>query len=140
MMIVPRRNREFDLFDDFFNDGELFSKRQLGFMKTDIKEEKDKYVIEAELPGCDKENISLELNNGYLEISAKVVKETSDKDEQRYIRQERFFGESSRSFYVGDQVTQEDIDAEFKNGVLKIVVPKNEKVEETPLAKRIEIK
>lgn len=140
MMIVPRRNRDFDLFDDFFKEDDFFSRKQSSLMKTDIKEKKDKYVIEVDLPGCEKENINLELNNGYLEISAKVMKETNSEDNERYLRQERFFGECSRSFYVGDQVTQEDIDAEFKNGILKIEVPKVEEVEETAESKRIEIK
>lgn len=140
MMIVPRRNREFDLFDDFFKEDDFFSRKQSSLMKTDIKEKKNKYIIEVDLPGCDKENISLELNNGYLEISAKVIKESNNEGDERYLRQERFYGECSRSFYVGDQVVQEDIDAEFKNGILKIEVPKVEEVEETPESKRIEIK
>lgn len=140
MMIVPRRNREFDLFDDFFKEDDFFSRKQSSLMKTDIKEKKDKYVIDVDLPGCEKENINLELNNGYLEISAKVMKEVNSEDEERYLRQERFYGECSRSFYVGDRVTQEDIAAEFKNGILKIEVPKVEEVEETPESKRIEIK
>ncbi len=140
MMIVPRRNRGFDLFDDFFKEDDFFSSKQSSLMKTDIKEAKDKYVIEVDLPGCAKENINLELNNGYLEISAKVEKENKSGDDERYIRQERFIGECSRSFYVGDQITQKDIAAEFNNGILKIEVPKIEEVEETPESKRIEIK
>ena len=140
MMIVPRRNSGFDLFDDFFKEDDFFTRKQSNLMKTDIKEKKDKYVIEVDLPGCDKENIDLSLENGYLKIAAKVVKETSSGDDEKYLRQERFYGECSRSFYVGDQITQKDIDAEFKNGILKIEVPKIEEVEEGPEAKRIEIR
>lgn len=140
MMIVPRRNRGFDLFDDFFRDDDFFSTKQSSLMKTDIKELKDKYVIEVDLPGCDKENIDLSLENGYLKIAAKVVKESKSDDDERYLRQERFYGECSRSFYVGDELTQKDIDAEFKNGILMIEVPKIEKVESEPESKRIEIR
>ena len=109
-------------------------------MKTDIKEKKDKYIIEMDLPGYDKDNINLELNNGYLEISAKVEKEDNSDDEEKFVRRERFFGECSRSFYVGEDITNEDISAEFKNGILKIEVPKKEEEEKEPETKKIEIK
>lgn len=140
MMIVPRRNSSFDLFDDFFREDDFFTRKQSSLMKTDIKELNDKYVIEVDLPGCEKENIDLSLENGYLKIAAKVVKESSDGDNEKYLRQERFYGECSRSFYVGDDITQNDIEAEFKNGILKIGVPKIDKVESEPESKRIEIK
>lgn len=140
MMIVPRRNRSFDLFDDFFKEDDFFTRKESSLMKTDIKEKKDKYVIEVDLPGCKKENINLELNNGYLEISAKVIKENNSNSDEKYLRQERFYGECSRSFYVGEQVTQTDVSAEFVDGILKIEVPKIEEVEEEPEVKRIEIK
>ncbi len=139
MMIVPRRNRGFDLFDDFFKEDDFFSVKQSSLMKTDIKEKKDKYIIEVDLPGCDKENIDLSLENGYLKIAASVAKENNSGDDEKYLRQERFYGECSRSFYVGDSITQKDIDAEFKNGILIIEVPKIEAVEE-PESKRIEIR
>ncbi len=140
MMIVPRRNSGFDLFDDFFKEDDFFTRKQSSLMKTDIKEKKDKYVIEVDLPGCDKKNIDLSLENGYLKIAAKVVKENNSGDDEKYLRQERFYGECSRIFYVGDQITQKDIDAEFTNGILKIEVPKIEEVEEEPESKRIEIR
>ena len=139
MMLVPRRN-SFDLFDNFFGDDDFFTKKEHHLMKTDIKEKKDKYVIEMDLPGYEKENINLELNNGYLEISAKVEKNEEDNDEEKFIRRERFFGECSRSFYVGDDIKEEDINAEFKNGILKVEVPKKETVETAPVTKKIEIK
>ena len=121
MMLVPRRN--FDLFDDFFKD-DFFTKKDTSLMKTDIKETKDNYLIEMDLPGYDKDNINLSLKDGYLSISAKVEKEENENEEEKYVRKERFYGECSRSFYVGDNLTEEDISAEFKNGILKITVPK----------------
>ena len=139
MMLVPRRSN-FDLFDNFFGDDDFFTKREHHLMKTDIKEKKDRYVIEMDLPGYEKENINLELNNGYLEVTAKVEKEDNSDEEEKFVRRERFFGECSRSFYVGDEITQEDINAEFKNGTLKIEIPKKEEQEKLPETKKIEIK
>ena len=140
MMLVPRRN-SFDLFDNFFGDDDFFPKKEHHLMKTDIKEKKDKYVIEMDLPGYEKENINLELNNGYLEISAKVEKNNdSEEDDEKFVRRERFFGECSRSFYVGEDITEEEINAEFKNGILKVEIPKKEEQIEEPTTKKIEIK
>ena len=109
-------------------------------MKTDIREKKDKYVVDIDLPGFEKENISLSLDNGYLNISAKTEKEENNEDEERFVRQERFYGECSRSFYVGEDITEEDINAKFNNGILKIEIPKKEKQEKLPESKQIEIK
>ena len=136
MMLVPRRN--FDLFDDFFDDN-FFNKKEKNFMKTDIKEKKDKYVIEMDLPGFEKENIKLELNNGYLTITGKQ-ENNIDEEEEKYVHKERFYGECTRSFYVGDNIKEEDIDAEFKNGMLKIDIPKKEEQKEISETKQIEIK
>jgi len=136
MMLVPRRN--FDLFDDFFDDN-FFNKKEKNLMKTDIKEKKDKYVIEMDLPGFEKENIKLELNNGYLTISGKQENKI-DEEEEKYVHKERFYGECTRSFYVGDNIKEEDIEAEFKNGTLKIDIPKKEEQKEIPETKQIEIK
>ena len=109
----------------FNND--FFSGRGLAEFKTDITDEGDYYELKADLPGFKKDDVQIELQNGYLTISAaKGV----DKDEQdkkgRYIRQERYAGAMSRSFYVGEGVTEEDIKAEFKHGILTLVVPKKE--------------
>lgn len=138
-MLVPRRSN-FDLFDNFFGDDEIFTKRERNLMKTDIKEKNDRYVIEMDLPGYTKENINLELNNGNLLISAKVEKEENNEDDEKFVRRERFYGECSRSFYVGEDITEEDINAEFKNGILKIEIPKKETEEKQPEVKKIEIK
>ncbi len=137
MMLMPRR--DFDLFDNFFRDDDFFTKKQNGLMKTDVKEMKDKYEIKVDLPGYEKENINLSLNNGYLEISAKMNKEENE-EEEKYVRRERFVGECSRSFFVGDEITEEDINAEFKNGILKIDVPKKDSAKDQNEIKQIEIK
>lgn len=136
MMLVPKKR--FDLFDDFFDD-EIFSRKQPSLMKTDIREKKDKYIIDIDLPGFEKENISLSLKDGYLEVSAKTEKETKNDDE-RIVRQERFFGECSRSFYVGEEVKEDDVNAEFKNGILKIEVPKKDEEPKQEETKQIQIK
>ena len=137
-MLVPRRNN-FDLFDDFFDDG-FFSKRERNLMKTDIREKKDKYLIDIDLPGFEKENINLSLNNGYLEIKAEVNKESHKDEDEKYVHRERFYSTCSRSFYVGDNIEEKDIDAEFKNGILKISVPKKEEYKKLPESKHITIK
>ena len=137
MMLVPRRN-SFDLFDDFFDDN-FFTRKDKNLMKTDIRETSDKYIVDVDLPGFNKENISLSLDNGYLNISAKVDKEEKN-EEEKYVRQERFYGECSRSFYVGDDVKEEDIKAEFKNGILNIEVPKKAIETKAKEIKQIEIK
>lgn len=137
MMLMPRR--DFDLFDNFFKDDDFFIKKQSNLMKTDVKEKKDKYEIKVDMPGFEKENINLSLNNGYLEISAKMDKEDNE-EEEKYVRRERFCGECSRSFYVGDEITEEDIKAEFKNGLLKIDIPKKENQKDQKEIKQIEIK
>ena len=139
MMMIPRKRNEFDLFNDFFGGDDFFSRRESSIMKTDIKEKKDKYLIEVDLPGYEKENIDLKLKDGYLEISAKVEKEENTEDDERFVHKERYYGQCSRSFYVGDQITEEDIQAEFKNGTLKISVPKKEETKKLPETKRIEI-
>ena len=138
MMLVPRRN-SFDLLDDFFDDG-FFTKKERNLMKTDIKELKDKYVVDVDLPGFTKENINLSLENGYLKIHAKTEKNEEKKEGEKYLHQERFYGECSRSFYVGDEIKEEDIKAEFKNGILKVELPKKEVKEIENKPKQIEIK
>ena len=138
MMLVPRRNN-FDLFDEFFDD-EFFPRKERNLMKTDVRDLKDKYLIEVDLPGFEKENIKLSLHNGYLNIHAKVDKKDEEKEHEKYLRRERFFGECSRNYYVGDEIKEEDINAEFKNGILKVEVPKKDEQKKTNEVKNIEIK
>lgn len=140
MMLVPRRTSSFDLFDDFFRDDDFITRKQPNLMKTDIIETPDKYIIEVDLPGCEKENINLSLNDGYLEISSKIERTNDNSEDEKYIRKERYYGECTRSFYVGDNLDKEDISAEFKNGILTVEVPKKEEKKETPESRRIEIK
>lgn len=138
-MLIPRKKEYFDLFDNFFGDDDFFTSNSTNLMKTDIKEKENNYVIETDLPGFTKENISLTLNNGYLKISATTSKEENAETE-KYLHQERYYGECSRNFYVGDEITEEDIQAEFKNGILKIYIPKKENKEKLSQTKQIEIK
>ena len=139
MMMIPRRRNEFDLFNDFFGGDDFFTRRESAIMKTDIKEKKDSYVIDIDLPGYEKENISLDLKDGYLNVSAKVEKEEHNDDNEKFVHKERFYGHCSRSFYVGEQITENDVKAEFKNGILKITVPKKDEKKELPEAKHIAI-
>ena len=138
MMLLPRRNN-FDLFDDFFND-DFFSRKEASLMKTDIKETKDKYIVDVDLPGFKKENIGLSLDDGYLSIEAKLDKEDKEDKDENFIRRERFHGECSRSFYVGKEIKDEDINAEFKNGILKVEIPKKSEAEKAKEVKQIDIK
>ena len=124
MMLVPRRN-DFDLFGDVFDDA-FFGRNESKVMKTDIKEHDDSYELLVDLPGFTKENLNLSIDNGYLTINAKTDSDKEEKEEGKYVRRERYSGEFSRSFYVGDDVTEEDIKAAFKNGVLNVVIPKKE--------------
>ena len=139
MLMIPRRRNELDLFKDLFDGDSFFSKRESAIMKTDIKEKDNEYVIEMDLPGYEKENINVTLKDGYLQVSAEVKKEENNDEKEKFVHKERYFGHCERSFYVGEQITEEDIKAEFKNGILKISIPKKEVKEELPETKRIEI-
>ena len=126
MMMIPKKRNEFDLFNDFFDDSFL-DRRDAKIMRTDIKEKGNDYIIEVDLPGYDKENIDIEMDHGYLKITAKTNKNIDESDEEeRYVHKERYFGECSRSFYVGENIKEEDIKATFKNGILSLTVPKEE--------------
>ena len=138
-MMMPSIFRE-SLMDDFFGfpfekmDFPGITKRSSntnGLMQTDVVEQENQYEITMNLPGFKKEDVQGELKDGYLLVTANT---SSSKDEQdkegKYIRRERYSGTCSRSFYVGDAVTQEDIKAKFEDGVLKISVPKKEALPE----------
>ena len=137
MMMIPRRH-DFDLWDEMFRDP-FFTESESKLMKTDIKEKKDKYLIDIDLPGYEKEGIKVEIQDGYLTIHAKVNKEENDEEKGKYVRKERYTGECSRSFYVGDNVKEEDIKAKFVNGTLKLEIPKKEDKKELPEKKYIPI-
>lgn len=124
MMMIPRKRNEFDLFDDMFMDP-FFDRKESRIMKTDIKEKGDDYIIDIDLPGYEKENIEIEMENGYLKVVAKTSQNIDESDEnEKYIHKERFYGECSRSFYVGENLKEEDIKAAFKNGILTLIFPK----------------
>ena len=126
MMMIPRKRNNFDLFDEMFNDP-FFTRGESKLMKTDIKEKGDKYLLEVDLPGYEKEDIKIEIEDGYLTVHASMNKniDESDKD-SKYVHKERYVGECSRSFYVGEDIKEEDIKASFKNGTLKLELPKKE--------------
>ena len=138
MMMIPRRNH-FDLFDEMFRDP-FFEGSESKVMKTDIKEKKDEYLIDIDLPGYEKEDIKMEISDGYLTVHASVNKEVDDEKEKgKYVRKERYVGECSRSFYVGENVSEDEIKAKFKNGTLTIEVPKKDDKKELPDKKYIPI-
>jgi len=112
-----------DMFRDFFDDS-YFTTTKVN-MPCDIKETEDRYEMAIEVPGYDKDNITIELENGYLTISAVKNTENEEKDEDgRIIRKERYSGSCSRRFYVGNDYTEEDIQAQLNNGELLITLPK----------------
>ncbi|MGN1114521.1 MAG: Hsp20/alpha crystallin family protein [Oscillospiraceae bacterium] len=135
--MTPFEKKTYDLFNafhdfenDFFNEAPVF--------KTDIKDEGDKYVLEAELPGFNKEDIRLDLDGDNLVITAEHSESNDEKDNSgKYIRRERTFGSYKRSFDVST-IDADKIDAEYKNGVLILGLPK--KQPDTPVTRRLEIK
>lgn len=136
-----------NLFDDFFNDFARPARSLMryetpssGVMRTDIKETDGGYELDIDLPGYRKEDVQAELKEGYLTISASSSKDNSEKDKDgKYIRRERYYGSCSRSFYVGEAVTQDDIKARFEDGILKVSVPKVEAKPEIEQSKYIAI-
>ena len=124
-----------DLFNDFDRDffrgwgrpeHELYGKNASHLMKTDVRETGEGYEVDVDLPGFKKEEIHLDLNNGYLTISTEKSLDRNEENKGRVIRQERYCGTMQRSFYVGDSITEEDIHAKFENGVLSLTLPKKE--------------
>lgn len=125
------------LFDDFMDfpfereffgrRNPLYGKHEKNMMKTDIKQTDAGYEMDIDLPGFKKEDVTAKLENGYLTISAsKGVDKDEKNDEGVYIRRERYVGQCSRSFYVGEDVKQEEIKAKFEDGILKVFIPKTE--------------
>ena len=136
-----------NLFDDFMNDDlfdmnwmmskkspfydidkTLYGKHAARIMKTDVKDSGDSYEVDIDLPGFKKDEITAELKDGYMTISAAkgLDQDEQEKDTGRYLRRERYAGACQRTFYVGEDVTEEDIKAEFKHGILKLFIPKKE--------------
>ena len=129
-----------NLFDDFFNDNfgmfpvwnernPLYGKRTKNLMKTDVRETEDSYELDIDLPGFKKDEVTVDLKDGCLTISAAKGLDKEEQDKKgRYIRQERYAGSCSRSFYVGD-VEPKDVSAKFEDGILRISMPKEPKKE-----------
>lgn len=113
--------------------------RMGNMMRTDVKESDTAFDIDIELPGFKKEDVKAKLKDGYLTVQAEKKECSENKDTEKYIRRERFYGSCSRSFYVGEDVTQEDIKAKFEDGILKLMVPKIEKKPEVEEDKYISI-
>ncbi len=137
MLMIPRRN-DFALLDDIFKDP-FFNNNENGLMKTDIKENDDSYSIVVDLPGYSKDNIKVEVEDGYLTIHATINNENEETKKGKFVRRERYFGECSRSFYVGDSVETTDVKAAFKNGILSLEIPKKEDKKEISEKKYVEI-
>ncbi len=121
------------LFDDWMDFsvprmfGEFYNSSMSNAMRTDVKETEQGYELDVDLPGFKKEDIQLELKDGYLTINAQKNSENEQKDEDgKYVRRERHYGAMGRSFYVGENVTEHDIHAKFEDGILKLSVPKEE--------------
>ncbi len=138
-----------NLFDDWMSfpfrgigsdvDRKLYGKHVANLMKTDLKEHDDGYELSVDLPGFKKDQIDLQLQNGYLTITTSKALEEEGKDKKgKIVHQERYTGSMSRSFYVGEHVTEEDVKARFENGVLTLNFPK-EKPAELPERKLIQI-
>lgn len=138
-----------DFFDDFMRDfpfyddrdmrkleKKLYGRRGKNIMKTDIKETDGEYTLIMDLPGFTKDEVKVSLKDGYLTISAEkgAAQEDKEKKSGKYIRKERYAGACQRSFYIGNQLRQEDISAKFKHGILTLTIPKKEAVENRTIA------
>ena len=136
-----------DSLSDFFDFGrmmpqvssELYGKHARNLMKTDVRELDGSYELDVDLPGFKKDEVSIDLKDGYLTISAaKGLDKDAEDKKGKYIRQERYAGSCSRSFYVGEDVEPQDVKAKYENGVLKLFVPKAE-VKQVPAQTAIAI-
>ena len=134
-----------DLFDDFYRPAVRRTPHRASapvntVMKTDVKETENAFELDIDLPGYKKEDVQAQLKDGYMTITASTKKANDEKGEDgRYIRRERFTGTCSRSFYVGEHITEDDIKARFEDGILKVTVPKKEAKPEVEEHKYISI-
>ncbi len=146
-MLMPSlfSNKFFDEWLDFPLERELNNRnplfgKGLGNLRTDIKETDEAYLLDVEMPGFKKEEVSAEFEDGYLTINAKKTQENETKDEnEKYVKKERYSGECKRTYYMGQNIDQEKISAKFEDGILKLNVPKiNKEIEEKNKYIRIE--
>lgn len=145
-MLMPSIFGE-SLFDDFFEDFARPTMKISGrmpsqnVMKTDIVEKDNAFELDIDLPGYNKEEVNAHLKDGYLTVSAQTSSSDDEKDKSgNFVRRERYYGSCSRSFYVGEHLQEDDIDAKFENGVLKLSVPKKEALPKVDERKYISIK
>lgn len=149
-MLAPKLFAENNLFNDFFNDygfmkafdnidQKLYGKHAIKEMLTDVRDKGDHYELLVDLPGFHKENIKVELDEGYLTITAEKGIEEKDDNNGRFVRQERYYGTMQRSFYVGEAIKVEDITGKFEGGVLAINIPKKEEQKALPANNQITI-
>ena len=131
----------FPTFEDFGDvDRKLYGRHADRVMKTDVTEHEDRYEIDIDLPGFKKDELQLSLQNGYLIVTASKGLDKDEKSaEGKLIRQERYAGAMQRSYFVGKELTEEDIKAKFENGVLNLCIPKKEPKKEIPQKKCIAI-
>ena len=143
-MLTPRFNLFDDLFDDFGLEREmrnldrkLYGRKAGREMLTDVKEHDDHYDLEIELPGFKKEDLTVELNDGYLTITAEKSHDQDKEKDGKLIRQERYAGVMSRSYYVGEDLKTEDIHGKYEGGVLTLSIPKREEQKKVESPNRI---
>ncbi len=125
---------DFSFDRDFFpTKNSLYGQNGKNMMKTDVRDMEDHYEVDIDLPGFKKEEVNVELKDGYITISAAKGLKKEEKDEKTgsYIRRERYMGSMSRSFYVGEEVSQEEIHAKFEDGILQLTIPKKDEKEVT---------
>ena len=144
-MLMPSIFGENLFNDDWMNfgfpevDKALYGKHAAHEMKTDVRETDSGYAVDIDLPGFKKDEIDVQLDNGYLSISAAKGLDKEEKDKEgKYIRKERYAGSMSRSFYVGDAITEDDIKAKYESGILRLSIPKKE-AKQVETTKRIAI-
>ena len=144
-MLMPSIFGENLFNDDWMNfgfpevDKALYGKHAAHEMKTDVRGTDSGYEVDIDLPGFKKDEIDVQLDNGYLSISAAKGLDKEEKDKEgKYIRKERYAGSMSRSFYVGDAITEDDIKAKYESGILRLSIPKKE-AKQVETTKRIAI-
>lgn len=126
MLMKPRDNYGFDFFDEIFRTP-FFNNKSSNILSTDVREKDGNYILDIELPGFKKEEININLSNGYLSIAASKNSSTEEKsDDGKYIRQERHVGQCQRSFYIGKAITDTDIKASYTDGILQLIFPTSE--------------
>lgn len=118
----------FPFDSDFFGKkNPLYGKHAKNLMKTDVRETESSYEVDIDLPGFKKDEIKAQLENGYLTVSAAKGLDKDEQDQKgKYIRQERYAGAMSRSFYIGEEVSQDEIRAKYENGILRLTIPKKD--------------